>query len=93
MGLALIINDFSPTADPPPRSTIAPTEEKSDGPTFPPQLPYPDCGGFITDLNGTIQSPGFPQYPHNVNCAWLFKMPQPGLNIVFDFSPFHVDSR
>ena len=67
--------------------------ESDDGPQFPAELPYPNCGAFITNLTGTIESPGFPEYPHSVDCAWLFKMPLDGFNILFDFKPLQVEAR
>ena len=74
--------------------TIAPASDgEEEGPMFPPQLPYPECGGMITGLTSTIESPGFPEYPHNVDCVWLFKAPQPGYNLIFEFAPFHVERR
>ncbi|XP_032047058.1 zona pellucida sperm-binding protein 4-like [Aythya fuligula] len=34
------------------------------------------CGGFITKLNGTITSPGWPkEYPTNKNCIWQVVAP------------------
>uniref|UniRef100_A0A8C3PZC6 Metalloendopeptidase n=1 Tax=Chrysolophus pictus TaxID=9089 RepID=A0A8C3PZC6_CHRPC len=34
------------------------------------------CGGFITKLNGTITSPGWPkEYPTNKNCVWQVVAP------------------
>ena len=84
---------FLSTAVPPPRSTFCPEDDVEEGPTFPPQLPYPDCGGFMTDVKGTIQSPGYPRYTHNADCAWLFKMPLTGYNLIFDFEPFNVEER
>ena len=80
-------------ATPPPRSTIAPEDDNNRGPNFPAQLPYPECGGFFTNLSGTIESPGFPQYTHNVDCGWFFKMPLPGFNLMFEFEPFEVEER
>ena len=77
----------------PPRETIAPNETVEDGPSFPDELPYPECGAFITNTSGTITSPGYPEYPHNTDCVWLFKMNKTGYNLIFDFQPFHVERR
>ena len=91
----LMINCSFPslTATPPPRSTVAPKDDNAGFKNFPSTLPYANCGGFFTNLSGTIESPGFPQYTHNVDCGWFFKMPQTGFNILFDFEPFNVEER
>lgn len=35
------------------------------------------CGGFLTALNGSMFSPGWPhEYPHNKHCVWQLIAPQ-----------------
>ncbi|MGH0167823.1 UNVERIFIED_CONTAM: hypothetical protein FKN15_053442 [Acipenser sinensis] len=45
------------------------------------------CGGFITKLNGSITSPGWPkEYPPNKNCIWQLVAPtQYRISLQFDF--------
>ncbi|XP_015242766.1 PREDICTED: bone morphogenetic protein 1-like isoform X2 [Cyprinodon variegatus] len=44
------------------------------------------CGGFITSLNGSLSTPGWPkEYPHNKNCVWQLVAPvQYRITLVFD---------
>ena len=44
------------------------------------------CGGFITKLNGSITSPGWPrEYPPNKNCIWQLVAPtQYRITLLFD---------
>uniref|UniRef100_A0A3Q2Q6B5 Metalloendopeptidase n=1 Tax=Fundulus heteroclitus TaxID=8078 RepID=A0A3Q2Q6B5_FUNHE len=44
------------------------------------------CGGFITSLNGSLTTPGWPkEYPHNKNCVWQLVAPvQYRITLVFD---------
>ncbi|KAM9307087.1 LOW QUALITY PROTEIN: bone morphogenetic protein 1-like [Pholidichthys leucotaenia] len=44
------------------------------------------CGGFITKLNGSITTPGWPkEYPPNKNCVWQLVAPaQYRITLVFD---------
>ncbi|XP_075901094.1 bone morphogenetic protein 1-like [Nelusetta ayraudi] len=44
------------------------------------------CGGFVTQLNGSISSPGWPKdYPPNKNCVWQLMAPiQYRITLVFD---------
>uniref|UniRef100_A0A8D0CLR5 Metalloendopeptidase n=1 Tax=Scleropages formosus TaxID=113540 RepID=A0A8D0CLR5_SCLFO len=44
------------------------------------------CGGFITKLNGSITSPGWPrEYPPNKNCIWQLVAPtQHRITLLFD---------
>ncbi|XP_053480258.1 bone morphogenetic protein 1a isoform X3 [Ictalurus furcatus] len=44
------------------------------------------CGGFITKLNGSITSPGWPrEYPPNKNCVWQLVAPtQYRITLLFD---------
>lgn len=38
--------------------------------------PAAACGGFMTNLNGSFTSPGWPQeYPPNKNCMWQLIAP------------------
>uniref|UniRef100_U3KLX7 Cubilin n=1 Tax=Oryctolagus cuniculus TaxID=9986 RepID=U3KLX7_RABIT len=48
------------------------------------------CGNVLTELTGTIQSPGHPNiYPHGVNCTWYILL-QPGHRIRLVFKSFHL---
>uniref|UniRef100_A0A8C1UGG6 CUB domain-containing protein n=1 Tax=Cyprinus carpio TaxID=7962 RepID=A0A8C1UGG6_CYPCA len=44
------------------------------------------CGGFISKLNGSFTSPGWPQeYPPNKNCVWQLIAPvQYRITLLFD---------
>ncbi|XP_046870663.1 bone morphogenetic protein 1-like isoform X1 [Hypomesus transpacificus] len=44
------------------------------------------CGGFITQLNGSINTPGWPkEYPPNKNCVWQLVAPiQYRITLLFD---------
>uniref|UniRef100_A0A8C5FRN7 Metalloendopeptidase n=1 Tax=Gadus morhua TaxID=8049 RepID=A0A8C5FRN7_GADMO len=44
------------------------------------------CGGFITELNGSLSTPGWPrEYPPNKNCVWQLVAPaQYCITLVFD---------
>ncbi|XP_034566354.1 bone morphogenetic protein 1-like isoform X2 [Notolabrus celidotus] len=44
------------------------------------------CGGFITKLNGSLTTPGWPkEYPPNKNCVWQMVAPiQYRITLVFD---------
>ncbi|XP_022536438.2 bone morphogenetic protein 1b isoform X2 [Astyanax mexicanus] len=44
------------------------------------------CGGFITKLNGSFSSPGWPkEYPPNKNCVWQLVAPaQHRITLLFD---------
>ncbi|XP_034090015.1 bone morphogenetic protein 1-like [Gymnodraco acuticeps] len=44
------------------------------------------CGGFITKLNGSLTTPGWPkEYPPNKNCVWQLVAPiQYRITLVFD---------
>lgn len=44
------------------------------------------CGGFITKLNGSLSTPGWPkEYPPNKNCVWQLVAPiQYRITLVFD---------
>ncbi|KAM8873002.1 bone morphogenetic protein 1-like isoform 2-T2 [Synchiropus picturatus] len=46
----------------------------------------PACGGFITNLNGSFTSPGWPkEYPPNKNCVWQVMAPkQYRITLVFE---------
>uniref|UniRef100_A0A670Z1M6 Metalloendopeptidase n=1 Tax=Pseudonaja textilis TaxID=8673 RepID=A0A670Z1M6_PSETE len=45
------------------------------------------CGGFLTKLNGSITSPGWPkEYPPNKNCIWQLVAPtQYRISLLFDY--------
>lgn len=53
----------------------------------PPFVPPAACGGFLTKLNGSITSPGWPkEYPPNKNCIWQLVAPtQYRISLQFDF--------
>ncbi|CAL1569474.1 unnamed protein product [Knipowitschia caucasica] len=46
----------------------------------------PACGGFLTKLNGSLFTPGWPkEYPPNKNCVWQLVVPlQYRISLVFD---------
>ena len=49
-------------------------ENSSNGSTRPPETTPPptECGGIISGLSGTIQSPGFPEFfPPDSSCEWI----------------------
>lgn len=51
------------------------------------------CGGFITKLNGTITSPGWPkEYPTNKNCVWQVVAPTQ-YRISLQFEVFELEGN
>nr|XP_017203939.1 tolloid-like protein 2 [Oryctolagus cuniculus] len=51
------------------------------------------CGGFITKLNGTITSPGWPkEYPTNKNCVWQVVAPAQ-FRISLQFEVFELEGN
>ncbi|RMC11221.1 hypothetical protein DUI87_12136 [Hirundo rustica rustica] len=51
------------------------------------------CGGFITKLNGTITSPGWPkEYPTNKNCIWQVVAPAQ-YRISLQFEVFELEGN
>lgn len=51
------------------------------------------CGGFLTKLNGTINSPGFPkEYPPNKNCVWQLVAPTQ-FRITLTFQHFETEGN
>ncbi|XP_004625741.1 tolloid-like protein 2 [Octodon degus] len=51
------------------------------------------CGGFITKLNGTITSPGWPkEYPMNKNCVWQVVAPAQ-FRISLQFEVFDLEGN
>lgn len=51
------------------------------------------CGGFITKLNGTITSPGWPkEYPTNKNCVWQVVAPMQ-YRISLQFEAFELEGN
>lgn len=51
------------------------------------------CGGFITKLNGTITSPGWPKdYPTNKNCVWQVVAPTQ-YRISLQFEVFELEGN
>lgn len=66
-------------------------------------LPYVDiygflllvvaCGGFLTKLDGTITSPGWPnEYPMNKNCVWQVVAPAQ-YRISLQFEIFDIEGN
>ena len=52
-----------------------------------------ECESVLTDANGTIVSPGFPNiYDENITCSWLIQLPI-GQFIEVEFSNFSLDCR
>ncbi|XP_013385673.1 bone morphogenetic protein 1 [Lingula anatina] len=51
------------------------------------------CGGYIEELNGTIQSPSFPDlYPINKNCVWQIVAPAQ-YRISLNFTHFDLEGN
>ncbi|XP_067828863.1 tolloid-like protein 2 isoform X2 [Heptranchias perlo] len=51
------------------------------------------CGGFITKLNGTVTSPGWPkEYPTNKNCVWQVVAPSQ-YRISLQFEAFELEGN
>ncbi|KAM9456037.1 bone morphogenetic protein 1b isoform 1-T1 [Clarias gariepinus] len=51
------------------------------------------CGGFLTALNGTVFSPGWPhEYPHNKHCVWQLIAPQ-HYTITLQFHNFDTEGN
>ncbi|XP_066549187.1 tolloid-like protein 2 isoform X1 [Amia ocellicauda] len=51
------------------------------------------CGGFLTKLNGTITSPGWPkEYPTNKNCVWQVVAPSQ-YRISLQFEVFELEGN
>ena len=51
------------------------------------------CGGFMTRLNGTITSPGWPKdYPTNKNCVWQVVAPAQ-YQISLQFETFELEGN
>lgn len=51
------------------------------------------CGGFLTKLNGTITSPGWPkEYPTNKNCVWQVVAPTQ-YRISLQFEAFELEGN
>ncbi|KAK2093793.1 Bone morphogenetic protein 1 [Saguinus oedipus] len=71
----------------PPSPHLSPSLQglPADGATSP--VPAAACGGFLTKLNGSITSPGWPkEYPPNKNCIWQLVAPtQYRISLQFDF--------
>ncbi|TRY64582.1 hypothetical protein DNTS_003137, partial [Danionella cerebrum] len=59
---------------------------------YPAPLCLAQCGGFQTDLNGVILSPGFPgNYPSGMDCNWTVKLPV-GFGIYLQFLNFSTEA-
>ncbi|CAH0558868.1 unnamed protein product [Brassicogethes aeneus] len=51
------------------------------------------CGGMLSDSNGTITSPSFPElYPLNKNCVWEIKA-EPQFRITLNFTHFDLEGN
>ncbi|XP_026996788.2 bone morphogenetic protein 1-like isoform X2 [Tachysurus fulvidraco] len=51
------------------------------------------CGGFLTALNGSVFSPGWPhEYPHNKHCVWQLIAP-PHYTITLLFHSFDTEGN
>lgn len=51
------------------------------------------CGGYIKAMNGTLQSPSFPQaYPMNKKCIWQLVAPA-GYRITVNFTYFDLEGN
>ncbi|XP_041032015.1 tolloid-like protein 2 [Carcharodon carcharias] len=51
------------------------------------------CGGFLTKLNGTVTSPGWPrEYPTNKNCVWQLVAPAQ-YRISLQFEAFELEGN
>ncbi|XP_067876353.1 tolloid-like protein 2 isoform X2 [Heterodontus francisci] len=51
------------------------------------------CGGFLTKLNGTVTSPGWPkEYPTNKNCVWQLVAPVQ-YRISLQFEAFELEGN
>ncbi|XP_078063588.1 tolloid-like protein 2, partial [Mustelus asterias] len=51
------------------------------------------CGGYVTKLNGTLSSPGWPtQYPTNKNCVWQLVAPAQ-YRISLQFEAFELEGN
>ena len=74
----------------PPISTILPSLPTP----APPSLPTGVTCGQVSDgqLNGTYTSPGYPSYRHNLDCAYVIKVPQ-GYDIQLKISNFATEQR
>ncbi|XP_050987326.1 CUB and sushi domain-containing protein 3 isoform X1 [Labeo rohita] len=59
---------------------------------YPAPLCLAECGGFLSDLNGVILSPGFPgNYPSGLDCNWTVKLPV-GFGIHLQFLNFSTEA-
>uniref|UniRef100_A0A673GR16 CUB and sushi domain-containing protein 3-like n=1 Tax=Sinocyclocheilus rhinocerous TaxID=307959 RepID=A0A673GR16_9TELE len=59
---------------------------------YPAPLCLAECGGFLSDLNGVILSPGFPgNYPSGLDCYWTVKLPV-GFGIHLQFLNFSTEA-
>ncbi|XP_056125886.1 CUB and sushi domain-containing protein 3 isoform X4 [Rhinichthys klamathensis goyatoka] len=59
---------------------------------YPTPLCLAQCGGFLSEMNGVILSPGFPgNYPSGLDCNWTVKLPV-GFGIHLQFLNFSTES-
>uniref|UniRef100_A0AAR2IVV0 CUB and Sushi multiple domains 3a n=1 Tax=Pygocentrus nattereri TaxID=42514 RepID=A0AAR2IVV0_PYGNA len=59
---------------------------------YPAPLCLAECGGFLSDLNGVVLSPGFPgNYPSGLDCNWTVKLPV-GFGIHVQFLNFSTEA-
>uniref|UniRef100_A0ABM5ESZ5 CUB and sushi domain-containing protein 2 isoform X2 n=1 Tax=Pogona vitticeps TaxID=103695 RepID=A0ABM5ESZ5_9SAUR len=79
-----------------PGYTLSDSEALECEPNFQWSRPLPSCealcGGYIRGSNGTVLSPGFPDfYPNNLNCTWVIEASH-GKGVFFTFHTFHLES-
>lgn len=52
-----------------------------------------ECGGVITDVRGSIRSPGHPyNYPNSLRCVWEVVVP-PHRHATLEFTTFQLESH
>lgn len=56
-------------------------------------LPFPGCGGVLTEITGVINSPNSPEtYPTNTDCRWVLDLP-PGYVIRITWQSFSLEDH
>ena len=81
---------LGPVSTWPPVSTVLPLLPTP----APPSLPTGITCGQVSNgrLNGTYTSPGYPNYRHNLDCAYVIKVPD-GYNIQLEIQGFATEQR